>query len=307
MAVAKGQQFTEAAPRQLYIGMAAVKVLAVNPSKKELEKLYGREIENEPNYVTEAEITMPDGSKKKYPAVRITFICQIVPEKNNGIDAIIQHTIFLQQRYRQGSQSGKYQIIDPYGRTAWATKEEIEAKQIPQYANGPAAIDEDYRVALQGEENLTQFIKNLLNIPNVQNYVNDTWVDNPKVSKEDCLVRLDSIKEYFKGNFKELEEIISYQPENIVKICLGVRTTDDGRTHQTTYDGMSFKNAVTTYAKLDADIQTRKAAGGLANSEFEITDVHEYAVAPTDANALAAAAAANSPAAEEAPAEDPWA
>lgn len=286
MAIAKGQVSTESTPRALYIGMAAVKVLAVNPKKAELEKIYGRELEKEPEYVTEAEITTADGSKKKYPAVRITFICETDPDKNNGIQTIVQHTFFLQKRYRQGSTSGKYQVIDPYGRTAWGTQEEIKAKQIPQYANGPASIDADYRPAYVGEETLTLFIKNLLNIPNVQSFVNGQWVDNTKVNKEDCLVRLDNIDDYFKGDFKELREVIGYQPDNLVKICLGIRTTEDGRPRQTTYDGMSFKNAVTDYAKLDAEIQTRKSNGGLSSSEFEITDLHEYVVNPTAATEL---------------------
>lgn len=301
MAIAKGQQSVEATQRTLYMGIASVKVLAVNPTKAELEKIYGREIEKEPEYLTEAEVTAADGSKRKVPSARITFICETDPEKNNGISTIVQHTIFLQKRYRQGTNSGKYQVIDPYGRTAWCTKEEVQNKQIPQYSNGPASINADFRPALQGEETLTLFIKNLLNIPNVQNYVNGQWIDNTKVSKEDCLVRLDDIEKYFTGNFKELREVISYQPENHVKICLGVRTTDDGRTHQTTYDGMSFKNAVTDYSKLDAEIQTRKSNGGLATSEFDITELHEYVVTPTDTNALAAAA-------QQAPAggDDPW-
>lgn len=290
MAIAKGQQSFESAPRTLYTGIGAVKVLAVNPTKAELEKIYGHEMEKEPEYLSETEVALPDGTKKKYPSVRITFVCQTSPDKNNGIDTIVHHTIFLQKRYRKGTQSQKCQIIDSYGRTAWATADEIKAKQIPQYSTGPASVAADYRPAYYGEEALTLFIKNLLNIPNVQSYVNGSWVDNPKVNKEDCLVRLDEIDNYFQGNFKELKEVISYQPDNHIKICFGVRTTDDGRTFQTTYDGMTFKSAVTDYAKLDAEIQTRKLNGGLSNSEFDATDLHEYVVTPTDTNTLTAAA-----------------
>lgn len=276
MAIAKGQQTGEAITRQLYMGMASVKVLAVNPSKKELEKIYGREFDKEPEYITEVDV---DG--KKVPSARITFIVQATPERNNGIDAIFQHTFFLQRRYRQGSQSGKYQIIDAYGRTAWATKDEVKAKAIPQYNNGPANIDADYRPAIVGEDMLTLFIKNLLNIPSVQNYVNGMWVENTKVNKEDCLVRLDEIEKYFTGDFKELREVISYQPDNHVKIAVGIRHTDDGKTYQTTYDGLCFKANMTDYSKLDKEIMDRKNNGGLANVEYDITDLREYVVNPT--------------------------
>lgn len=303
MAVAKGQQYADAAPRKLYMGIGAVKVLAVNPTKAELEKIYGRDIENEPTYLSETEIE-ENGVKKKFPSVRITFICQTDPDKNNGIDTIIQHTLFLRKQYRKGSNSGKYQVIDVYGRTAWGTQDEVKAKQIPQYTNGPANIDADYRPAIVGEEYLTMFIKNLLNIPNVQSFVNGTWIDNPKVAKEDCLVRLDEIDNYFKGDFKELREIISYQPDNLVKIAFGIRHTDDGRTHQTTYDRMCFKNAVTEFGKLDEEIQNRRSQGGLQDSEYDYTELHEYVVTPTNTAALAGS---DNNAAEEATAEDPWA
>lgn len=303
MAIARGQESSAAGvARKLYKGMAAVKVLAVNPDKKTLEKLYGHEFENEPVYLTEAEV---DG--KKYPAVRISFVVATDPEKNNGIEAMTNHVFFLQKRYRKGSKSGKFQVIDEYGRTAWATQEEAQAKKIPTYqkADGtefPANISADYRPAYVGEEQLTLFIKNLLNIPNVQSYVNGEWIDNPKVAKEDCLVRLDKIEEYFKGNFAELKEVISYQPDNLVKIAWGIKHTDDNRTFQTTYDGMCFKNAVTDYSKLDAEWASRRAAGGLQNIEFSIADLEEYTVAPDNTEALAGGVST-----AEAPIDDnPW-
>jgi len=295
MAIAKGQQSGDATPRTLYKGMAAVKVLAVNPTKEELEKIYGREFDKDPVYLSEAEVEVIDeqGNKvmKKFPSVRITFICQTDPSKNNGINAIFQHTFFLQKRYRFGSNSQKYQVIDCYGRTAWGTKDEIKAKSIPLNNDGrPANVDADYRPAYISEEYLTNFIRNLLNIPNVSSYVNGEWIDNPKVAdKNDCLVRLDEIDKYFTGNFKELKEIISYQPDNLVKIGVGVKTKD-GRTHQVTFDRVSFKNAATDYARLDAEVQQSKNMGGLVDTEFDISDLHEYVVTPTSTTELAAAA-----------------
>ena len=283
MAFAKGQQSTEGAARTLYQGVGAVRVVAVNPTKAELEKFYGRELDKEPEYVTEVDI---EGTK--YPSVRISFLVQTDPEKNNGIETSTMHTFFLQKRYNQGKQSGKYQIIDKYGRTAWATKDEIKAKQIPQYSNGPASIDADYRPTYMGEEALTLFIKNYLNIPNVQVYVNGSWVDNPRATKEECEARLDSLDAYFKGNFKELKDILTLQPMNLVKIAFGIRTADDGRMYQTTYDRLCFKNGVTEYAKLLTEINERKSAGGLTNVEYDDTPLHEYNVTPTDLSAPAA-------------------
>ena len=276
MAFAKGQVSTDSVVMPKYVGVAPVTVLAVNPNKAKLEELYGRTMDNGPEYITEVEA---DG--KKYQSVRINFIVKTDAEKCNGIDLITGITFFIQKRYRQGSQSGKYQIIDKYGRTAWATKEEIQTKQIPSYTNGPANIDADYRPAYVGEEELTNFIKNYLNIPNVQAYVDGKWVLNTKVDPKDCEARLENIEDYFKGNFKELNDIISYQPNNKVKVLFGVRTTDDNKQYQSVYTQMTLKNSVTDYSRLDADVQQRKEAGAYSTTFFEVCNLKEYTVEAT--------------------------
>lgn len=275
MAFAKGQVSTEAVVMPKYIGVAPVTVLAVNPNKAALEKIYGRTLDDEPTYVTE---TKPDENGKVYPSVRINFIVKTDAEKCNGIDMTTGISFFIQKRYRQGSQSGKYQIIDKYGRTAWATKAEIEAKQIPTYSNGPANIDADYRPCYVGEEELTSFLKNYMNIPNVQSYVNGAWVPNEKINPEDCEARLESIDNYFKGDFKELSEIIACQPNNKVKVLFGVRTSDDNKQYQSVYTQMTLKNSATDYSRLDADVQQRKQNGAYSTTEFEVCDLKEYTV-----------------------------
>lgn len=289
MAFAKGQVSTDAVVAPKYIGVAPVFVLAVNPNKAKLEEIYGRTLEEEPTYVTE---TKPDENGKVYPSVRINFIVKTDAEKVNGIDFTTGVSFFVQKRYRQGSQSGKYQIIDKYGRTAWATKAEIEAKQIPTYSNGPANIDADYRPCYVGEEELTNFLKNYMNIPNVQAYVNGAWVANEKVNPADCEARLEKIDEYFKGNFKELSEIISCQPNNKVKVLFGVRTSEDNKQYQSVYTQMTLKNSASDYSRLDADLQQRKQNGAYTTTEFEVCDLKEYTVeasnlaAPTAGEAL---------------------
>lgn len=277
--IAKGSQTTEAGgSRKLYEGVGIVKVLALNPNKAELEKIYGREIESEPNYLSSVEV---DG--KQVPTVRLSFVVETDPDKNNGISVKTNHTYFLRKVYQKGNQSGKYKVIDKYGRTAWVTKEEAQAHAIPQYANGPANIDADYRPCYEGEEELTLFIKNLLNIPNVVAYTNGVWTPNPRVTPADCEVRLDTIDKFFTGDWKELTEALSYQPENTVKLLFGVRNdTDTNRQLQTTYTRMSYKTSVSDYSKLAAAIAESKEKGGLSNVEFEICDLKEYVVNPTN-------------------------
>ena len=279
MAFAKGNESTERDQRKLYIGVAPVFVLAVNPDKKELEKLYNTQIENTPEYVGEIEV---GEDKHKVKNVRIDFIVKTDPEKCNGIDLITKVSLFIRNEYRFNRDHTKVQVIDKYGRTAWVTVDQAKAHEIPIYKNGPANLDKDYRPCFVGEEELTNFLKKYLVIPNVMKYINNTWVmtDRP----EDCESRLENISEYFKGNFKELRDAIALQPNNKVKALFGVRTTDDGNQYQAVYTQMFLTNSTTDYSKLDAEVQERKANGAYPSTEFSICDLKEYVVEATNFN-----------------------
>ena len=282
MAFATGKESTEGASVKRYIGVGPVHVLAINPTKEELSKLYnGATIDNEPEYLGTAEVG-PEGNKKKVNQVRLDFIIKTDPEKCDGIETTTKATFFLRQDYRFNKDQTKVQIIDKYGRTAWATPEEVKSKSIPQYASGPANIDVDYRPTFIGEEELTEFIKAYLNIPNPMNYVNGTWVDKTPAEKAEAEARLDNIDSYFKGDFKELKKIVSYQPNNKVKALFGVKTTADNKQYQAIYTQKFLKNSINDYSKLEKEVQERKAAGAYPDTEFEICPLKEYELEATN-------------------------
>ena len=286
MAFATGKESTEGSSVKRYIGVGSVSVVGVNPTKEDLSKFYGGAvIENEPEYLGTAEVG-PEGNKKKVNQVRLDFIIKTDPEKCNGIEATTKVVFFLRQEYRFNRDQTKVQIIDKYGRTAWATSEEVKAKSIPQYASGPANIDVDYRPAFIGEEELTEFIKAYLNIPNPMNYVNGTWVDKTPAEKAEAEARLDNVDAYFKGDFKELKRIISYQPNNKVKVLFGVKTTADGKQYQAIYGQKFLKNNITDYSKLEKEVKERKEAGAYADTEFMVCPLKEYVVEATDFSSI---------------------
>lgn len=274
MAFSKGKETTDVVIKR-YIGVAPVKVLAVNPTKAEMEKIYGTDIENDPVYVGKVDV-----NGQSYNNVRLDFIVATDEEKT-GVSMTTKVAIFVREQYRYNRDMTKVQVIDKYGRTAWVTKEQAQNHEIPVYANSmPANIDKDYRPCYVGEEDLTNFIKAYLNIPNVMKYVNGTWVlvDNP----QDCEARLDNIKDYFRGDFRELKDIMALQPNNKVKVLFGVRTNDEGHQYQAVYTNMFLKNGVTDYSKLDADLQDRKAAGAYPTTEFKVCEFKEYNVEATN-------------------------
>lgn len=273
MAFASGKESTEGNVVKKYIGVAPVFVLAVNPNKKKLEEIYNTSLENDPEYLSKVSI-----NGDEVDSVRIDFIVKTDADKC-GVEMITKIPFFLRKEYRFNKDKTKVQVIDKYGRTAWVTVEQAKNKEIPMYSNGPANLDKDYRPCFVGEEDLTNFIKNYLNIPNVMRYVNNSWVlvDNP----EECEARLDSIASYFKNDFSELKTIISLQPKNKIKVMFGVRTTEDNKQYQSVYTQMTLKNSVSDYSKLDKDLQERKANGAYATTEFDTCNIKEYVVEPT--------------------------
>ena len=273
MAVAKGKS-TDTAEYKRYIGVAPVFINAVNPTKKELEGFYNTTIDNEPKYLGEVEV-----NDKKIPNVRIDFIVT-TDETAVGTALRTKVSFFIRNEYRYNRDRTKVQVIDKYGRTAWVTIEQAKNHEIPTYSNGPANLDKDYRPLYYGEEQLTEFIRAYLGILPVMKYVDNTWV--MREHPEEYEIRLDKIANYFKNDFSELKEIITYQPNNKVKVLFGVRTTDDNKMYQTVFTDMFLKNSNSDYTKLAKTVQERKDAGAYSTTDFEVCDLKEYVVKPTE-------------------------
>lgn len=283
MAFGKAQESKEAAEIKRYTGVGSIFVVGVNPSKSELEKLYDRELDKDPEYITE---------KDGVVSARIEFIIKTdsAAKCNNGIELTTKLPVFISKEYRFNKDKTKVQVIDKYGRTAWVTKEQAKNHEIPVYGNGkPANIDKDYRPAYVGEEIVTNFLKLFLGIPNVEKWAKNEetgrrevvgLVDNP----QDCECRLEHIEDYFKGKFNEMRDAVNLMPNNKIKVLFGVRTTDDGKQYQDVYTRKFLSNAVSVYDKLAEDVQSNKDNGAYPNTEFVIADLQEYTVQATNFN-----------------------
>nr|DAR32471.1 MAG TPA: hypothetical protein [Bacteriophage sp.] len=276
MGVKIGKQSVEGG-FDLYSGVGAVNVIAVNPNKEELVAL-GRNVEEEPEYTFKNE----DGSELQ----RVTFYVRTDPESkvNNGIDVTVPISFALGKSIRVGATSGKVQVIDKYGRTAWVTKEQYEAKEIPVYSNGPANIDKDYRAAYVGEEALVDFLIQWLNVPGPASYKDGKWIMKEADKLVDCEVSL-NMTALLAGNVKELKDLIALAHGYAVKAAFGVRTTDEGKQYQAVFTRMFAKNAVTNYSKLDEAIKDAQANGAAPNTEFSVKPLHKYVVESTDFSA----------------------
>jgi hypothetical protein len=161
------------------------------------------------------------------------------------------------------------------------TIDQCKNHQIPVYSNGPARIDADYRPAFRGEDELTQFILNYLNVTPIDTYNNNTgqWVTN--AHPEDCEGRLDKIKDYFTGNVSELKEFCTYMPSNHVKLLVGVQTDDQGRQFMSVYTRTSLRNGARSYTRLKDEIDGSQSST-IKNTVFSndpigvIKEIEEY-------------------------------
>ncbi len=285
--ISKGNASKEAQEFKRYIGVTPVFVKAVNPNKVEHEKLFDTTLEEAPVYIQDKE----DAEGKSYKNVRISVVLQPDVEKIGFDMPLVTMPLFITNQKQHGTNSGKYQVVDKYGRFAWATEAEISAKEIPTYSNGNKAdISNDYRIAYVGEESLTEFIRVFLCIPSITKWDNNNrcMVPNTDVKPEDCECRLEleSFEKLFKGDFSEIKEILGLQPNNKIKVCLGVRTdSNSGKMYQSVYTRKFISNAATNYNSLEKllqqDITYAQSHGKTLNTEYSSDFVHEYTIIPT--------------------------
>ena len=274
-------------PRKLYYGIAPVKILAVNPTKEELSSIYKGNVDKDPEYY----LTNDNG----VACARIEFIVQtIATETAPSIKTRVG--FFLQDADQWNNANTKCKVIDKFGRTAWVTKEEKEAHKIPMYSNWPARLSEDYRPLHKGEEDLTNFLKTLLWIPNPDKYDRDTktWVKNDKVTEDQCVARLDGIADYFKGNITEIKSIHDMLPEAVIYVAIGIRTSDQGKMFENAYNRffMSNGNRPELFQKaIDDDSYATR------NCVYCYAPLREFNVEATDLSKLNGVQAPSAPAA----------
>jgi hypothetical protein len=218
-----------------YMGIAPRIILAVNPTKKELGIIYGREIEgDEPSYVKDVEV-----EDKVVRRVSLKFMGKTIysiAHPTDEIDVILNNTFILEKAYNTSEAKGTFQVIDDFGQSCWVTKEQYQNKQVPQYSNGPAKIDTaTWRPAYKGEVDLVNFLRVLFNITDLQVWSSTAgYVDNPKLKDPEALKKCafwkkEDTEKLLKGDFKELKAAVAKVPNNIVINYFYTETNSDNR------------------------------------------------------------------------------
>jgi len=225
---------SESVEYKKYIGVGSVNVLCVNPDNAKLQTLGWNVPEgaNEPQYIV---IKERDGKQVKSTKIRLLVTLEDLEDK-----PIVPLDFWISNEVSQNADGTKGKVIDSFGRTAWGTREEIRARQIPRYKNGEANISSDYRMCHRGEEELVSFIFKYLNITPLQVYSQSAsgYVDTKNPGK----FAFDNWQKLCNGDVSELEGYLRLQPKNQVKVVFGVRTNDENKTYQTFINSRFISN-----------------------------------------------------------------
>lgn len=282
--------------KKLYIGYAPVKVVSVNPNKEELEKYFGPQ-QNDPNYIGKVDV-----NGKDVPQTRIEFILEAQRPGSNDV-FYTRLSFFLNRAYANNKEMTKVQVIDNYGRTVWATNQEVENHTIPVFANGmKAQIDEKFRPLLIGEDRIIRFIRALfcLNDPQKWDATQNKFVPRIGNELESCEGILDHTLDFFKGDYTELNDAVKMAENNTVYVLFGVRSNPDGKQYQTVYTNC-FVRKNRKKDSISGDFDKALAQFVPANSEFETCELKDFSVKPTNFGELVC----NGPAEAEAPGFSP--
>lgn len=231
-----------------YIGVASVNIVAINPNNATLRK-FGWNVADgaeEPEYVTQE---MKDG--KTVTRTKIRFLVQIQDFEDKPVIPI---DFWIYPDIHYNTDMTKCEIIDRYGQTAWATKDEIKAGAVPQYANGPATICTPYKPCHRGEATLVAFLMKYLNMPAYSYFNKDK---NARVINQNPgALTIDNWKQLAAGTVKEIAEYVAYMPDNCLKMVLGLRITEDNKAYQTYLRDAYLSNA--SRANLNGEYSTAK-------------------------------------------------
>lgn len=263
----------EGAGKTYYTGVENFSVVAVNPTKEELEALYGREIQYDPTYLSEQSVSDADGERDA-ANVKIDFYL-----KSSGDENITTKMTFYVTNTHHKGQSGKIRVINDFGGTTWLTQDDIDDETLPgnmQWYNSAGL-----KIAKRGEEELIDFIKNLLNTPMKPDGLAKPEEAHAFISKENW----DAI---FGGDFSLFKGLVS-STKNKVGVLLGVKVKPEGGMVQTTYTKKVLRQ-YTLHSKkdnkfdwLDKSVQEAKANGAFGNVDFGDNSyvLKEFTITPT--------------------------
>ena len=123
MGFGKSNEVKEGGSRKFFTGVENFNVVAVNPTKAQLEELYGREISYEPEYTGTQTVSDSDG-EREVPQVRLDFYLN----NSDADNPITTKASFYVMNTHHKSQTGKIKVINDFGKTTWLVEDDVKSK-----------------------------------------------------------------------------------------------------------------------------------------------------------------------------------
>ena len=262
--IGKKAEESELTEFKRYIGVTPVTITAVNPTKAEQEAMYpGIQLQEEPEYfIKDAE---------GHHTLRLEFHVKTNPEWGNKIDATGRIRFFISDQVAVNRDNTKCQVIDDYGEYTWVTREQFKAQQRPDNCR----VVGNYRPCHKGEADLYNFLKTWLNIPDATKYNREAKKWEQVENLDECKVILDWDK-LCKGDIKELKDVVAQVPDYQIKVCFGIRTTEDNRHYQDICNKVFLRNNSNYYLRFDTQISNLKQNGMYADTVFSSDWLKEW-------------------------------
>jgi hypothetical protein len=246
-------------PKELYIGKALYKVIAVNPNREKLLEMKQYTTESEPDYTFEREI-----NGVSYKGVNIRVYLQ----NSSNFDIIDTVTYSLIDNV-QVSATNKLAVINKYGDDTWLEQTHLDAKTMPD--NMQWYVNEGVKPAIRGEKELVKFIRALRNF----NKISLTSKEEDKQNQVSLFERAD-LDKILKLDFTDIRNVIMPEEDLYVGFNLGIRKNDEGKTYQDLFKEYPLRkyqvaNAATNQY-LAKEISESQSGGKYPNTYFDLDD-----------------------------------
>lgn len=192
------------------IGMFEGRVIAINPSQAEIAKIFNVEEEKitEPEYINEDN----EGNTR----ANIVVWVEDVKSKQT-----FQYRFSVTDKIAE-SKSGNKMYINAVGDYSYQPKDQLQ-DWFKHFLDKDKNVigDKDIREGYVGEQNIYQFVKAWL--------TKGTNFFDPETN-----LFMD-VKKLFRGNFKELSDLVKSEYTNTVLFCATIRTNNEGKTFQSVW------------------------------------------------------------------------
>lgn len=275
----------EAVQVKNYIGLTKGTVVAINPTKKELEAL-GKKVNDEPVYTGTMQMKDLEGNDVNVPFVRFQMYLKSEVE---GLPLFrLSYTLFKNPDI---SSTEKVVFIDKYGNYKYVPVSEKELFNTKENSamtkkDGTIILDGEgkpriglfagSRIAMRGEKELIDFIKEYLQVKDVYQWNQDKsgFCVNDKLDECENYISKDEIQQIFSDYTKwnTFKVIKSSMKTNKINFIVGNKTSD-GKVYNEVLNKVKGTNRRKLYS--DKEISDLTETYGRKNVMFTVEPIHE--------------------------------